>query len=707
MSRVQIAIMVAVVVVAFSVGGLRDLNQSPDDGAAAPGSASNEDSVFLPLINLILASPTPQPSATPSPTATQPPLVTPSPTPNATVQPLPGEWTQHGHDAQRTSYNARAVPTPWRWKWAWNGPNASGDISAGKFGLPRNSQPVTGGGRVFIAAGSRGVFALDNANGAERWNRNPGGSINSTPAYDAGALFVVSTNGTLYKLDAATGDTLGSFAAAGASSLPLPPAIAGDRVFFSMGNNVYAIDKNSMQQVWRYDAGSPVDTPPAYSATRDFVIAASRDLYVHAIRNNDGGQAWRSKPTVLEPGNPGQSSDLAEVSRAWPVIAEQNGLVLIKLRLDWNTMWTWSPWPSSNSAMRSNLTNQPTEQALYALSLDNGANAFIPNVGHGGFGDGNYMPMGPAPVVKRFTDGTEVAYVVMRGTPCLVDNCDGRSDSRLGEMMLNDNTVSGMSAGYVRFMESTFFPTDEQANLSMAGDHLFGGHWMFGLAHQIQDRSDGRGVSGANPITTSDLPHVITSSTSCGFSSSHYCPGALTQDGDARTIPGGFYIYYNQGAVYDRFWSEYAAWVVSNDTIFFVSTDGALVALENGQPTGVALQPQPELAFTAKRSFVHEGVIDYSDARTFAGRTVTVEGQLHAVFNNGKAVYLTFQTPHQGAFLAKIRKSHWPAFSVPPERFYSPGQRVRITGLIEWYQGDPVIYVVDPQQIQRIEAMRQ
>ena len=248
-------------------------------------------------------------------------------------------------------------------------------------------------------------------------------------------------------------------------------------------------------------------------------------------------------------------NNFAQVSRSWPVIAEQNGIVLVKLRLDWGTMWTWSPWPGTNGVMRSNLTNNTTEQALLALNLDNGATAFIPNIGHGGFGDGDYMPMGPMPIVKRLDDGNEVAYVVMRGTACLVDNCDGRSDSRLGEMMLNSSTVSGFEAGYVRFMDSTFFPTDEQANLSMADDQLFGGHWMFGLAHRILDRTPNRGATGSNPITTADLPHIITSASNCGFNTSHYCPGGLTQDGDPRTIPGGFYIYYNQGTVYDRYWS--------------------------------------------------------------------------------------------------------------------------------------------------------
>ena len=696
MYRFYFLLAVTVMLAILVLGGLPGMAQP-----VAYSQDSAAGSVYLPYIAGPFPTPTRTPTVTPAP-ATATPTQGPPPPPAG-----PSEWTQHAHDAQHTSYNPISVPTPWRWKWAWNGPNATGGIVAGKFGLPRNSQPVTGGGRVYIAAGSRGVYALDNANGAVVWNKNPGGNINSTPAYDAdtGALFVVSSNGALYKLNAATGATSANFAGAGASALPLPPAIAGDRVFFSMGDNVYAINKNTMKQVWSYNAGSPVDTPPAYSTTRDFVVVASRDLYVHAIRNSNGAQAWRTKTTVLEGGDSRSSAtnDFAQVSRGWPVVAEQNGVVLVKLELDWGTLWTWSPWPSTNGAMRSNLTNKAEEQALLALDLDDGASAFIPNVGHGGFGDGNYMPMGPMPVVKRYNDGSEVAYVVMRGSPCLGSTCDGRWDSRLGELLLNNNTVSGFSAGQVRFIDNTFFPTDEQAYLSMAGDQLLGGHWMFGLAHQILDRSASRGGSAGSPITTANLPHIIASASNCGFSTSHYCQDGLTQDGDSRTIPGGFYIYYKQGAVYDRYWSEYAGWVVSNDTLYFVSTDGAVVALENGQPSGMALQPPAEQAATANLSYVNEGAIDYTAARDFAGHTMTVEGELHEVFNNGKAIYLTFKTPHQGAFLVRILKANWAQFDRLPETIYTAGQRVQVTGLIEWYQGDPVIYVNHPDQIRLVE----
>ena len=86
-------------------------------------------------------------------------------------------------------------------------------------------------------------------------------------------------------------------------------------------------------------------TPPAYSPSTGLVVAVSEDLYVHAIRNTDGGRAWHVKPTPLAPGNPGDSNAIAEVKYGWPVIAEVHGLVLIKLRLNWQTMWKWNPWP--------------------------------------------------------------------------------------------------------------------------------------------------------------------------------------------------------------------------------------------------------------------------------------------------------------------------------------------------------------------------
>jgi hypothetical protein len=91
----------------------------------------------------------------------------------------------------------------------------------------------------------------------------------------------------------------------------------------------------------------------------------------------------------------------------------------------------------------------------------------------------------------------------------------------LGEMVLDNTTVPGYQAGYVRYMRNTFFPTDEQANLSMAGDQLFAAHWEAGIAHRIVDRSAGRG-SSSSPIVIENLPHIVTSQDTLIASSCSY-----------------------------------------------------------------------------------------------------------------------------------------------------------------------------------------
>jgi len=623
------------------------------------------------------------------------------------------EWSQHAHDAQHTGYTAQTVPHPWRLRWIWNGVNASGGVSKVTTGgsLPRNVQPVTGGGRVYVAAGTDGVFALSEATGQELWRRGGIGAINSTVAYDADtqAVFAVSANGTLYKLRASDGVVLGQFASGQTSTLPLPPAVLSDRVLFSMGNSVYAVNKQTMGQIWRYNAGTglTVAVPPAYSPSRDLVIVATEpDLYVHAIRNADGGRRWRVRPVHSSR----SFEDPTEYRYGWPVIAENAGYVLIKVRLDWETLWR--DWPQTNSGMRQFLTDNPDQQALFVLDLDDGSVPYIANVGHGGYGDSGYLPMGPQPVVKRLPNGKEVVYIIIRAQHAY----DSRWDSHFGEMVLDNTTVSGLTGGDVRFIAFDWPPgysnpyllTDEQPNVSMAGDYLFGGHWEAGFALRILDRSDARG-SFTNKITSQRLSTVATSQDdtgACAFSASHYCASGLT---NTREYDFGFYIYYNQGAVYDQYWSEYATWVVSNDNVYFRSCDGAIVALTSGNPQSATRNPQNVIRngrYAAASPETYQpiasspaAVIPHPQARQWAGQTVTVTGTLRYVFNNGKQVLLGFSDPHQGSFKAIIRQADWASFGGPPERLYRAGQRVEVVGRIAWYQGDPAVYVTAPEQI--------
>jgi hypothetical protein len=487
-----------------------------------------------------------------------------------------------------------------------------------------------------------------------------------------------------------------------------------------MGAGVYAVNKYTMTQIWSYNAGSPVHTPPAYSPSRNRVVVGTYDLYVHGINNTDGSRAWRVKPTVREPGDPGssQNNNFGEYANGWPVIAEEHGLVLIKIRLDHDTMWTWYPWPIDNAVIQSNLQSQPNQQALFAIDLDDGSIPFIANIGNGGWGDATYMPMGPQPVVKRFSDGTEVVYTVGRGQIQWPPPGGAPWDSIYVEMVLDNTTVPGYNSGYVRFINydwpmnrqdiDEYLITDEQPNVTMAGNYLLGAHFEFSHPIQILDRSPSRG-SFYNRITSVYLPHVNIMTDTCTFDPSHYCPYPPGLASSGRYFPAGFYIY-NPSAhgIWDQYWSEYAVWVVSNNTVYYRSNDGAIVALEHGNPLGpnqpLRLSPQAKDetrdTIAIEETDIREPkVITYTQARAYAGEVKIVEGRIAEIINNGKAVYLGFQKPHRGALVVRIMKEDWDSFGGPPDRQYQVGQVIQVTGKIEWYQGDPAIIVHHPSQI--------
>jgi len=633
----------------------------------------------------------------------------PRPTPTPVVPENPAEWSQHAHDAQHTGYTSQVVPYPWRLRWIWNGVDANGRVAkvTSSGSLPRNVQPVTGGGRVYIAAGVDGVFALREDTGQQVWRRGGIGDVRSTVAYDhdTQSVFVVSSNGILYKLRASDGAILAQFNSGKRSDLPLPPILLRDRVVFSMGNSVYAVNKQTMQQIWAYNAGANVlvAVPPAYSASRDLIVVATEpDLYVHAIRNANGTQRWRVRP--VHPSL--KFTDPTEYRYGWPVIADSAGYVLVKACLHWDTVW--HDWPQTNAAIRQMLQNNPTHQALFVLRLDDGSIPFIANVGHGGYGDGGYLPMGPQPVVKRLPNGKEVVYTVVRARHAY----DPRWDSHFGEMVLDNTTVPGLQGGDIRFIhfdwppgsDAPFLLTDEQPNVSMSGDILFGGHWEAGFALRILDRSDARG-SFNNKITSQRLATVVTSQDGggCSFSPSHYCSSDLF---NTRGYDFGFYIYYNQGAVYDRYWSEYAVWVVSNNNVYFRSCDGAIIALTSGNPQA-SHEPRPVVQQSRRVvTPVAVAVIPHTEARRWDGQTVTVTGTLRFVFNNRKQVLLGFSNPHRGTFKVIIHRQHWGNFPRSPEQMYQVGQPVEVTGTIAWYQGDPCIYATTPDQI-RVTTLAQ
>src|SRR5579859_6654976 len=506
----------------------------------------------------LTAAPQPTPLAAPA-TATKIYL------PMTAVASLTGqgsqEWPQDGHDPQRTGFVNVEPALPWSLLWTWDGPDANGGSGNHFYDAPPEARVVAGGGQVYAPAGTHGLYALSAANGQVDWNlasANFSGAVAYDPANNL--VFAGSANGQVYKIDARSGAVMQTYLADGPVNRGV--LLVGAAVFaLTDGGHLHKINTADMSRAWVYVAGSAAGNGLAYSATRDVIIFGTDDLYLHAVRNSNGQAKWRVKPTPNPAGFPNQYLWF------WPVVADQHGVVFVRMQLDWHAaLWGYpgvgSIWPNTNAETRAFLVQHPSLQNLFALNLDDGTPKFIPAVGDGGVEIKlNGQPGGPVelttdalPVVKVLPDGTEVAYMVFRNGQSSPP--DGRWDSNMGEMVLDDHTVPGMVAGDLRFIRmsirdggsSYIYLTDEQTPVTLAGNTILHAHWGASEAVQITDRSNARGLTYANPIETRNLPTVIRRMTACPDKNTvtHYTTCTLNLFGDTRGWSGpGWWTYWN------------------------------------------------------------------------------------------------------------------------------------------------------------------
>lgn len=466
------------------------------------------------------------------------------------------DWPQEAHDPARTGFIAEEPLEPWTLLWTWNGPDAAGGAGAHFYNAPREAHTVTGGSFVYAPAGSSGLYAIAKSNGAQAWRATPA-VFNATPAYGGGFVYAGGANGTLYKFDANTGQPLGTYSAGSALNKAL--LLAGSFIYaVSDDGRLHKVNTSSMSQAWVYSGGAAAATPPAYSASRDLVVFCTDDVFVHAVRNADGTRHWRVKPSPNTRGVPNAVDNTFK--GYWPVVADQAGVVFVRMRLNHDAgLWTLpsgtnNRYPTTNSAIRSFLTSNPSLKNLFALHLDDGSEKFIPAVGYGGVEDtvsgGPYLDTGPVPVIKTLSDGKQVAYQMWRNGDVASPSFDTRWDSHLGEMVLDGVTVPGYQAGDLRFVQfvNDKVITDEQCPVTMAGDTLFHAHWGASESARILDRSASRGGSYANPITVQKHPTVIRRQQGSGTpnTTTHWTTTGLSLVVDGRFWPGpGWWVYWN------------------------------------------------------------------------------------------------------------------------------------------------------------------
>lgn len=161
--------------------------------------------------------------------------------------------------------------------------------------ISQNTQIIVSEGIMYLST-SRGLYALNAANGDVLWRFDTEMPLGNSPTVDNGVVYVGGYDRKLHVLNAQTGEHLWSFdgALAGYDTNPL---VVGGRVF--AGNRdgyMYAIgaqgSPNQGQLLWKYKTGGPIHLSAAY---KDGVIFfAADDNYAYALRVATGALVWKS-----------------------------------------------------------------------------------------------------------------------------------------------------------------------------------------------------------------------------------------------------------------------------------------------------------------------------------------------------------------------------------------------------------------------------
>ncbi|MEF8783117.1 MAG: PQQ-binding-like beta-propeller repeat protein [Haloarculaceae archaeon] len=199
-----------------------------------------------------------------------------------------------GYDGAAYAFDTRTGETVWRTK-------VSDAIG---------SSPVYYDGLVYVATEfytpSGGMVALDAATGAIRWEDNRmtnhahsiTGIDTDTRAFAAGC-----NDGSLYVWDLDSRNFRGSFETDGAIKGPIC-MYDGTAIFGSWDGTVYAVDAETLAEVWRYGADGKVMAGAAVHPASETLIIGSHDHHIHAMDVTTGEGRWTFDTGGMVVGSP-------------------------------------------------------------------------------------------------------------------------------------------------------------------------------------------------------------------------------------------------------------------------------------------------------------------------------------------------------------------------------------------------------------------
>ncbi len=178
------------------------------------------------------------------------------------------------------------------------------------------ASPAVVNGGVYVGSTDGNFYAIDAGSGLLKWKFETNAWEVSSPAVVGGVVYFLSYDGHPYALDAAIGRVKWKFATGGerhyagthlhylqpaVESMPDPwdfylssPTVWKGIVYFgSSDGNVYALEADSGELKWKFKTGDVVHSSPAIADGTLYI--GSWDTYLYALDAASGNEKWRFK----------------------------------------------------------------------------------------------------------------------------------------------------------------------------------------------------------------------------------------------------------------------------------------------------------------------------------------------------------------------------------------------------------------------------
>jgi outer membrane protein assembly factor BamB len=252
-----------------------------------------------------------------------------------------------------------------------------------RTGAPVFGSPATADGVVYVGSDDGSLYALDAESGETRWRFETGDRVRARPTIHGNRIIVPSDDGFLYSLERHSG-TQAWRSRVGASPAPRSDpssqefrydqfssaaVVSGDTIFVgTLDGALVALDSGEGTRKWSIGAGGAVTSTPVVRDGK--VVFGSFDGHVYAIDPEDGSEIWRVDTAAPVVSSPALSDGIVVIgSRSYDLL----GIALADGAVRWR-FYYWFSWVESSATVHDGTAYVGSSDAgkVYAVSVRDG-----------------------------------------------------------------------------------------------------------------------------------------------------------------------------------------------------------------------------------------------------------------------------------------------------------------------------------------------